>query len=224
MGLFGAKKVSQEDIQALMQQMEASKKAAEKAVEFEVIIAASGTKGGYLREAHPELSDGVLYCSIVKWRGGQCYTTDSTGEIVLWEAEEMIDASCALRIPQEALGKLEVEFNRRNPGITGGRAAQIRVTATEEFSMNSSGVYFCEVLSLGELLAPEGSTPTAAEQKRLAAERKAQTKALREERTQRSRSMRMGKQQELVSKSEEQVINNDVEEISDDADLANISA
>lgn len=228
MGLLGTtKNISKEDLQAQFETqlaaLETQTKKAEKAAEFEVVIAASGSKGGFLREAHPELSSGLVYCSIVKWSKGECYTTDSTGEIAVWTPEEMLESSVGLRLPLEAIKTLEKEFNKRAPGQMGGRACQVKVAAEESFTMNTEGVFFCTVVDMGDLMAPEGITPTITEQKELMAKNKAKSKNIRDTRIQAGRSAREASrkaaQQTAMNTSQEQ--SSDTSIISED-DLSNV--
>lgn len=207
MGLLGARTaVSKEDLQAQFEAqlaaLETQTKKAEKAAEFEVVIAASGAKGGFLRESHPELSNGLIYCSIVRWGKGECYTTDGTGEIAVWTPEDMLESSVALRLPIEAIKTLEKEFNKRAPGAMGGRATQVKVTAEESFTMNTEGVFFCTVLDIGDLMAPEGITPSIAEQKELMAKNKKKSRTIRDNRIASGRASRMQAQQTAMTESQ----------------------
>lgn len=230
MGLLGSKAtLSKEDLQAQFEAqlaaLETQTKKAEKSTEFEVVIAASGAKGGFLREAHPELSSGLVYCSIVKWSKGECYTTDGTGEIAVWTPEDMLESSIGLRLPLEAIKTLEKEFNKRAPGAMGGRACQVKVTAEECFTMNTEGVFFCTVLDIGDLMAPEGITPTITEQKELMAKKKAESRTIRDNRIASGRAARQASkkqaQQTAMTESQQMMVQPQANEISED-DLANV--
>jgi hypothetical protein len=231
MGLLGTtKNISKEDLQtqfeAQLAALETQSKKAEKAAEFEVVIAASGTKGGFLRDSHPELADGRVYCSLVKWTKGECYTTDSTGEIALWSAEDMIEQSISLRLPLEAIKTLEKEFNKRAPGAMGGRASQVKITAEECFTMNTEGVFSCTVLDMGDLMAPEGITPSIAEQKELMARNKKNSRTLRDNRIASGRAAREASrkaaQQTAMNTSQEMMNQPEDNSVVSEEDLANV--
>lgn len=231
MGLLGSRAaLSKEDLQAQFEAqlaaLETQSKKAENSAEFEVVIAASGSKGGFLREAHPELSSGLVYCSIVKWSKGECYTTDGTGDIAPWTAEEMLESSVGLRLPLEAIKTLEKEFNKRAPGQMGGRACQVKVVAEESFTMNTEGVFFCTVVDMGDLMAPEGITPSITEQKELMAKKKAESKNIRDTRIQAGRSAREASrkaaQQTAMNTSQEMMNQPEDNSVVSEEDLANV--
>jgi hypothetical protein len=227
MGLLGTtKNISKEDLQAQFEAQLTALETQTKAAEFEVVIAASGTKGGFLRDSHPELADGRVYCSLVKWTKGECYTTDSTGEIAVWSAEDMIEQSISLRLPLEAIKTLEKEFNKRAPGAMGGRAAQVKITAEECFTMNTEGVFSCTVLDMGDLMAPEGITPSIAEQKELMARNKKNSRTIRDNRIASGRAARqvsrMQAQQTAMTESQEMMNQSQTtNEVTED-DLSNV--
>ena len=231
MGLLGTtKNISKEDLEAQFQAqlaaLETQAQKSEKAAEFEVVIAASGAKGGFLRDSHTEISSGLIYCSIVKWNKGECYTTDNAGQIAVWAADDMVESSIALRVPLEAIKTLEKEFNKRAPGQMGGRACQVKVTAEESFTMNTEGVFFCTVVDMGDLMAPEGITPSITEQKELMAKKKAESKNIRDTRIQAGRSAREASrkaaQQTAMNTSQEMMNQPEGNSELSEEDLANV--
>lgn len=231
MGLLGTtKNISKEDLEAQFQAqlaaLETQAQKSEKAAEFEVVIAASGAKGGFLRDSHTEISSGLIYCSIVKWNKGECYTTDNAGQIAVWAADDMVESSIALRLPLEAIKTLEKEFNKRAPGQMGGRACQVKVTAEESFTMNTEGVFFCTVVDMGDLMAPEGITPSITEQKELMAKKKAESKNIRDTRIQAGRSAREASrkaaQQTAMNTSQEMMNQPEDNSVVSEEDLANV--
>ncbi len=231
MGLLGTtKNISKEDLQAQFEAqlaaLETQSKKAEKAAEFEVLIAASGSKGGFLRDSHTEISSGLIYCSIVKWNKGECYTTDNAGQMAVWTADDLIESSVALRLPLEAIKTLEKEFNKRAPGALGGRACQVKVVAEESFTMNTEGVFFCTVVDMGDLMAPEGITPSITEQKELMAKKKLESRNIRDTRIQAGRSAREASrkaaQQTAMNTSQEMMNQPEDNSVVSEEDLANV--
>jgi hypothetical protein len=231
MGLLGSRAaLSKEDLQAQfnaqLAALETQAKKAEKSAEFEVVIAASGAKGGFLRDSHTEISNGLIYCSIVKWSKGECYTTDNAGQIAVWTSEEILGSSLSLRLPLEAIKTLEKEFNKRAPSQMGGRACQVKVVAEESFTMNTEGVFFCTVIDMGDLMAPEGIIPSITEQKELMAKKKAESKNIRNTRIQAGRSAREASrkaaQQTAMNTSQEMMNQSEGNSEVSEEDLANV--
>ncbi|MBD2217313.1 hypothetical protein H6G33_09735 [Calothrix sp. FACHB-1219] len=195
------KKLQQELHKKLQEEREAELAALQTVNEGEIrytlVVAASGTKGGFLRESHPEIASGVIYAKCTSMEGIAYTTVPSTKDKLAWNdpnhpEDTMLESTIAISMSLEDMEIFESNFNARPESSQRGRAVEFDVITSDTFTMNVSGIFFANGLKwLGDMVAPKGTQPsTAEEQRELARANRATSIEIRNNRIEAGRAAR----------------------------------